>query len=177
MRFSVTLRMFATVALFCLVGCGNPPIFLQRPLEPSAAKQPESAFSIPQNGGKFSASYAGNARCCRRHVLRFSGSGKATFLLASTEQGKINGSCSQDSCTWTGSATLTSQHIPSDSVAMSLSFKWPPDPCIGNPVVDWIVTGGSGKFQHATGSGSLTFKCEFNGVGPYTDGWTGTLNY
>jgi hypothetical protein len=46
----------------------------------------------------------------------------------------------------------------------------PPYPC--QSPLSWTVTGGTGKFVHATGSGTVTFKC----VGAtYSDKWSGTL--
>jgi hypothetical protein len=124
-------------------------------------------------GGAFSASYSGAYLLHGRpssFTVTFSGNGKASFLGASAESGKELIECPSPSrCTGSGSATLVSHFRPADSVMATLSCT---ETC---GVWKWSLSGGTGKFAHATGSGKWTIRP--HRPGGYTDQWTGTLNY
>jgi len=76
-------------------------------------------------------------------------------------------------CGWHGTATLTSKLNPSNTITANIQPFRGAAPC-GN-LVFFGVTGGTGKFAHASGNGNVRFNCSSDGT--YTDRWSGTLKY
>ena len=146
-----------------------------------------SSKAEPARGGTFAAGYAGESTlepCVSGYrgkvgTFTFSGSGSASFLHSSLEQGKMtmnrlnNGKCIPK---WVGNATLVSVRHPSNTVALTLqsqeSFK---TPC--QEAVTFSVTGGTGKFRNAEGSGMVRFQCSGYGNIQYADAWSGTITF
>ena len=169
-------RLTAVILALSLVGCSSASTL------PSIAAhvtgQPRSA------GGAFSASYAGNDTLIACQPLNghngafdFAGTGIATFLRRSEEKGHM--SAPHGVCLWSGSAILTSKIHPANTITLHLNLprpnNAPNNPCktLGE-TIGWSVTSGTGKFAHASGRGSLVFKCS---QGAYTDTWSGTLTF
>jgi hypothetical protein len=137
-------------------------------------------------GGTFKASYTGDyslVGCVggvhwHRGEFAISGSGKASFLRKSTEQGQMSrGIINEKICVgWGGNATLTSIHDAANSIYVDLNDRnFVQSPC--GQAVSFGVISGTGKFARATGSGTVTFQCSGSGSGQYTDQWAGTITF
>jgi hypothetical protein len=177
MRISDLSRCALNVcAALLLAGCAGGqvvgPSSMKQLANPAAPKSAASQLS----GGAFSASYSGHysvhtcVPCPAR--WRFRGSGNAKFLRPSDE--RMN---------WTfvlgflhsepaNSAKLTSLHSKMDSIKVTISVR---HECNGSN--RYKVTGGTGRFAHATGSGTITTTCKGLPRGAYSDQWSGTLYY
>jgi hypothetical protein len=155
------------VAALLLAGCGGSQV-----VEPSSTPQFIISAASRLSGGAFSASYSGKdgghscGTGCR--VTHFRGSGTATFLRSSYERVRIR----IVDGTSTGRAILKSLRSKTDSITATLS---PPVYLCGSNSKSYVVTGGTGRFGHAMGSGTISTTC-LSGPG-YTDTWTGTLYY
>lgn len=158
-----------------LAGCGA-----QSPLAPaSLAKTDARATRVaPSAGGAFSGAYSGTYLFdCQIGLSRFTfiGNGSASFIHASNEHGELregNGGCPND--TWSGTATLESRRHPSNTISVALKTR----PGSGFPCslgCSFSVTGGTGKFTNAAGSGTLTITKL--GSRAYSDAWSGTITY
>jgi len=156
-----------------LASCGGSqtPTATQLPTVTNAA----TARIEPAHGGAFTANYSGTYEYgpCGTDCEEsdFGGHGRASFLGKSTEGVTLTLYAGHDV---TGPATLTSTRIPSNSVSFQLTGgQTLPCPGVGG-TLSWTVTGGTGKFAQATGSGTMTFKCVPSG---YSDEWSGTLSF
>lgn len=134
------------------------------------------------HGGLFSGKYSGawtfGANCgagCIPFV--FTGSGKGTFVGKSKET--VDLTCTT-SCA--GSATIDSDLVPANEAEFVIGPTSVPNRLCLNTTslkLNYTVSKGLGKFRHAFGSGLLTINCSV-GTGsafPYSDAWSGTLNW
>jgi hypothetical protein len=69
---------------------------------------------------------------------------------------------------WSGQVELTSRHHPRDYIALEVVNG---TPC--KKPFTYSVVGGLGKFEGASGSGTVLFICKKH----YSDRWSGTLEY
>ena len=126
-------------------------------------------------GGTFTGTYSGTytLHCGRASCfISIMGTGSGTFIgesSVSASGGEILLSCAYI----TGSGKMTSASNPADSISMILTFLT--SPCFSH-TINWTyqVTGGTGRFASAGGSGQVTGKhspSHFNAT------WTGTLTY
>jgi hypothetical protein len=141
--------------------------------------------AIQESGGPFSASYAGHyslTGCSPpdgEGRFSFDGTGSGSFIHNSTEFGSMGGFVYQG-CPWQGTATLLNSAHPLNSITMDLSLAkgliHPNNPCAPGPnrQIMFTVSGGTGRFRHATGSGTVVFTCN---SGRYTDQWSGTISF
>jgi hypothetical protein len=168
------------IASAFLVGCSGGPS--STPSAPSsAAGLRQLGLGVPARaaGGPFSAAYSGRYTLvgCGPNfpgTFKLSGTGTASFLHRSQESALLYGNFCAG---WSGGATLTSFKHSNNSI--SASVHWGGFhrgiPCGANDTWEFTVTGGTGKFAAATGSGTVTITCKSSGT--YTDTWTGTLQY
>ncbi|MBV9720194.1 MAG: hypothetical protein JOZ77_12815 [Candidatus Eremiobacteraeota bacterium] len=134
---------------------------------------------ISNHGGKFSAAYTGtyskSGDCSAEAFFDYEGNGNAKFLHSSSEQLSLTWYCFSPNVI--GSATLTSVRHPGDSITAKVSSTDFKSPCYGF-TMSFMVTGGTGRFQHASGSGTMVVKrlgrkCIYS----YSDKWSGTLKF
>lgn len=160
-----------------LVGCGGS----RSAIVPTSliVTDARSSRGTAAAGGAFSGAYSGGyTLVCRLSLsqFKFLGTGSASFIHASSEQGKLreaNGGC--PNATWTGTATLTSSRHASDTISVSLKTKQESSfPCSISGC-SFSVTGGTGKFMNAAGSGTLIMKKL--GSHSYSDTWSGSITY
>jgi hypothetical protein len=173
-----TLVSGVAVAIFA--GCGGNRGILQSIPEGSTRE----TTLHPANRSAFSGTYSGNYifKICgggSGGYFKFKGSGKVSFLGQAWESGKVQEPlampyphCAQP---WKGGDWLTSKKDPNDRVHVALNGPSGSgsSPCNGQ--FAYSVTGGTGKFAKATGSGTVTFQCSSKSFGKYSDTWTGTL--
>ncbi len=166
------------VAATLISGCGGS----QSSIAPTSLTEmnDRATRGAPSAGGAFSGAYSGHyTLVCRLSLSQFSfsGTGSASFIHASSEQGKLrerNGGCQNQP--WSGTATLASFRHPANTISVSLSVNRIDGraPCSTFPC-NFSVTGGTGKFKNAAGSGTLTIT-EL-GSNTYSDTWSGTVTY
>jgi len=169
-------RLIFAIVVLGLVGCGSA--------ERAAVNTPISSHGLRESGGAFSATYAGNYRfngCAPPDGFgRFEarGVGSASFVHASFEHVTIDGNVFNQ-CSWSGNATITNATHHLNTITMSIVgatlFGRHLPPCDSQKPETWTVTGGTGRFANASGSGTVAFTCQTNGS--YTDQWTGTLTF
>lgn len=153
----------ACVALL-LAGCGEGQVASPGTIQQFSGSAGSTPTASQLSGGAFSASYSGSdgghscGSGCRVEVLR--GSGTATFLHRSSEKVRIK---MVDGAS-TAKAILKSLRSKTDSITAALSPN-------SNA---YTVTGGTGRFAHATGSGTISRAYYPKS---YTDTWTGTLYF
>lgn len=169
------IRLISAVAVLMLVGCTAVPSVPTHVQTQGAA--------IQRSGGAFSASYAGSDgfnTCPTMNgssFFNFSGSGSGSFIHSSTETGSMTVS---GNCIWNGTAVLKNSAHARNTITMNLAFSSDNgvfgDPCHpkGQKHVQFSVLSGTGKFAHATGSGTVAFACH---NGKYTDKWSGTITF
>jgi hypothetical protein len=117
--------------------------------------------------GPFSGSYSGRwIRIGMR--VEFNGLGKASFLHASKESGSLSEACAV-TCYWAGRLQISSTKHPADSLVVYFEESGS-QPCFHG---EWNVSSGTGKFQNATGRGTLSFTCSSG----YSDTWSGQLSF
>lgn len=132
------------------------------------------------HGGKLKAAYSGtynkSGDCSDTAMFTYTGNGSATFLKASDEEIKLTWFCGTQKAT--GSATLTSSQVPKDSVTASVSSTDFKSPCY-DFTLSFAVTGGTGKFRHASGSGTILVHRPSTDCSSYSysDKWKGTLKF
>ena len=135
---------------------------------------------IFNHGRRFTAAYSGtyskDGDCSATAMFTYKGNGNARFLHSSNEQIKVTWYCGSRDVT--GSATLTSIQAPGDSISASVSSTDFKPPCF-DFIMSFTVTGGTGRFRRASGSGSiflkgLSSKCSSYS---YSDNWKGTLKF
>ena len=163
------LRCTALVLTLSLVGCSFGSTI------PSGQHLPTGKSA--SNGGAFTATYSGSetngSTCFLNRTFRFSGTGSASFLHQSEESGSMVWEF-DPFCNLTGRATLVSASHPLNSVSVTLQAG--AAACGGFlHKTTFTVHGGTGRFRHATGGGTIQFNCTSNGS--YTDKWSGTLNF
>lgn len=135
---------------------------------------------IVNHGGKLAAAYSGSystsGDCSATAMLIYKGTGNATFLHSSSEQVKLTWYCGSRDVT--GSATLTSIQVPGDSVSASVSTTDFKAPCDGF-TMSFTVTGGTGRFRRASGSGTIALKRLSSKCSSYSynDKWKGALKF
>ena len=162
-------RLVCAVAILLLAGCSATPSV------PTHVQMQDA--TIQQSGGPFGASYAGTETggnsCLLNQPFKFSGTGSAAFLHASSESGSMVWSHGF-TCDLVGSATLTSTNHPHNSVTVRLEYELPgcEHSFTGMP---FTVTSGTGRFANAAGSGTIKFSCHSDGS--YTDHWSGTITF
>ena len=102
--------------------------------------------------------------------ISFNASGKASFLRHSTESGSLG---SRDCVIFSGNSTLASARHSRDTIEVALSGEiFVLHGCFSTKA-QYTVTGGTGRFAHATGSGSFRFKCGST----RSDTYTGTITF
>lgn len=166
-------------AVAILAGCGG------NITQPSHPQSLSNIAQRPMGSGTFRAHYSGtykNDSCKGKSLWQFQGSGKGLFIKSSTEQGYITEQKAGIYCNkTTGQATLTNAR--GDSITMSLNgyHIGLVGPCQADGsnggLIEYKVTGGTGRFVNARGHGRLRFRCSVGIREPYTDSWRGTLSY
>src|SRR5215469_10437181 len=165
-------RWIALVFALSVVGCSSAPTL---PAHPSHVV---GQAKIGDSGGTFIATDSGTElnglSCILGQRQSFSGTGSGTFLHAVTENGFVEWS-HDFTCNVNGSATLVSTFHPKNTVNVALTAGH--QLCGGgfSRAINFRVTSGTGRFAHATGSGTVTFSCHTGGT--YTDKWSGTLHF
>ena len=178
-RFVYGLAVVMSTALIASCGGGSPSL-LNQSAGVDGTSQAQSIF--PARGGAFSASYSGTytfTPCVHGKIngaFGFSGAGSASFLRKSSEMGGL-GSSNLTCGSWSGSAVLSSTRHPDDTITVSLSggdLGHPPPCSLGH--CNFSVTAGTGRFAHATGSGTMHMSLN-RGSNTYSDTWSGTLQF
>lgn len=171
---SFTRHAAVAIAAAVLTGCGGS----QSGVPLTNAGMP-SELGQPAKGGMFNGAYSGTRKttgsCAKTgyEAISYSGKGTASFLGPSSESGgiKIYGGGGLGQCKFTGgSFTLTSSKHPTDKISLSVS---PPN-IMGNPVT-YTITGGSGRFAKATGSGTWSLANRRHDT--YSDKWSGSISF
>ena len=180
-RFVDGYAVVLATALLASCGSGSPSLLAH---SSGVSGTPQAQSMLPSRGGAFRAAYAGTytlGTCSAVHhngSFQFSGTGSASFLYKSSEMGTMYSYYIPTGCGgWGGSAVLTNTRHPRDSITVSLHGRGSQYayPCTGGQnLCSFSVTGGAGRFAHATGSG--TVKMTYNN-GTYTDAWSGTLQF
>jgi len=167
----IVYRWTALVVMLLLVGCSSSSTL--------PTSQRHAIGDLAPAGGAFSANYSGTSTgdgdaCLLNNKFSFSGTGSGSFIGRSTESGFLVWGHGQ-TCNYTGSATLVETLHPRNTVKVGLGpLDTPPCQRILGGGWHFVVGGGTGKFAHATGSGTIKFNC---GNPKYTDTWSGTLNF
>jgi len=167
------IRWTAVMFAVLLAGCSSVLTL------PAQQRDATGQLVIGESGGSLTGAYSGTETggniCALLNTFTFSGRGAATFLRRSTESGSMTWNTGF-SCNLRGSATITSIRNPANSVTVFL--RGSVQPCDPRHPVSYTVSGGTGRFAHASGSGSVQFACPNNaGGGNYTDQWSGTLTF
>jgi hypothetical protein len=132
------------------------------------------------HGRRFAAAYSGSytktGDCSATAMFTYKGNGNAKLLHSSSEQVKLTWFCG--SADVTGSATLTSNQVSRDSITASLSSTDFKSPCDGF-TMSFKVTGGTGRFRRASGSGTIILHTPSSEClsYSYSDKWRGTLKF
>ena len=159
MTHSSRLRTFALVAATAFI--------------PSVALSSTVVIRNARPSGPFTASYSGTlkTKACTIYMKNgkdtFKGSGTATGLGSSNEKATVKFNANFYCIASGGKGTLSSS-TSKDKIKVTVG---------GNPCtypVSFTITGGSGKFVNASGSGTLSAVCTSNS---YTDSWSGTFTY
>lgn len=135
---------------------------------------------ISNHGGRFRAAYSGSysksGDCSATAMFAYKGTGNARFLHSSSEQIKLTWVCGTPDVT--GSATLTSDRGSRDSITANVSSTDFKSPCYGSRL-SFTVTGGTGRFRHASGSGTIALHRPSSEClsYSYSDKWRGTLKF
>ena len=170
-------QSLAVVAVIVLAACNGA-----RNVSPNVGAGSNSRLRptriVFNHGGRFRAAYSGtyskSGDCSDTATFTYKGNGNARFLHSSSEETKFTWFCGSRGAT--GSATLTSTQVPRDSVTASVSSTNFDGPCDGF-TMSFKVTGGTGRFRHASGSGTIVFtpssECSYS----YSDKWRGRLKY
>lgn len=172
-------RAFAVVAVMVLAACGASQNVSPNVGAGSNARLGPSGIRVDRGGrlkGAYSGSYSKSGDCSATAMFTYKGNGTARFLHSSGEEIKLTWFCgSQDV---TGSATLTSSQAPKDSVTASVSSTDFKSPCY-DFTLSFAVTGGTGKFRHASGSGTIVLHRLSTDCFSYSysDKWRGTLKF
>ncbi|HYL27519.1 MAG TPA: hypothetical protein VEW74_06760 [Candidatus Nitrosotalea sp.] len=166
----------AAAALIAFAGCDGP----QAPIAQAGGPESSRSQHAKQTaGGIFNATFSGTyTTACGQYgssYWEFRGAGRASFLGASREHGRMSLKFSRGCIIESGTGTLTSKRS-GDKIRVTFQGASYP-PCGGSGAVAYIVRGGTGKFLGATGSGTVTFACTFFSSQTYTDTWTGSLYY
>jgi hypothetical protein len=175
----------ACAAALLLAGCGQ----MSKALPQSNAGTPSARLvqlmastQSPSGGGAFSGSYSGTKKftpCVygmQRGAFDFKGAGMAAFLGASGEAGHLLFTGRRGSCQgWSGRVVLTASKRLRNRIEVRLYGSGFSSPC--GQQLSYTVTGGTGRFYHATGSGAVTFQCDRYRSGQYSDQWSGTINF
>lgn len=173
-RFGLSVCVVAIL----FAGCGGS----QTPIGTPGvdATMPGFVRTTPARGGAFSGGYSGSAtyqQCQPQRQsggITFKGAGTVSFLGPSTESGELGESFLHGQCGagWRGRVVLRSSKRPKrDRIDMELSGEY--------SQLSYTVIRGFGKFSNATGSGTYTFHGQgpISGSAPYSDQWSGTLNF
>jgi len=167
--------LISAVGIFLLAGCTTVASVPGHPQVQGPA--------LKASGGAFSASYSGtwtarNFPCQEPPIpgsFTFNGTGSGSFIHMSGEHLFFIG------CTvpWSGTATLTSARFPRSSITATVDHVLGrSNPCNAfGKHVDFTVTGGTGRFASAAGSGTIAISCQGNTSGTYTDQWSGTITF
>ena len=129
-------------------------------------------------GGAFNGGYSGTAksRSCVFHgydgQFKFTGAGAVSFLGQSEESGNLRWNGPRATCSgWAGHVVLRSSKYPRVRIKMQVSGRaYSSCPT----TLSYTVTGGTGRFYHATGSGTVAFTCSGSA---YSDQWSGTISF
>ncbi len=172
-------RSLAIAAVIALAGCAAAPS-----LSPSVGTAAYSRLVPPgaafARGGKMTAAYSGSfsrdGDCSATAMFSYTGTGNATFLHTSSEQIRLTWYCGSRDIA--GSATLTSTEAPRDSITANVSSSNFKTPCYGF-TMSFTVTGGTGRFRRASGSGTIVVHRRSTQCLPYSyrDKWRGTLKF
>ena len=170
----------AVCFIFLLVGCCGTQTTSVVSGTPLGSVDPNAS------GGQFSPAYAGSysfTKCLGTQQpgsFSFQGTGSGQFIFKSSETGSMQAVDQGGQCKWTGKATLANTLRPKNSITFRLTGArilgtYLP-PCGSNSKApSYTVTGGTGKFAHASGSGIVKFTCKSDGT--YTDQWVGMLQF
>jgi hypothetical protein len=105
-------------------------------------------------------------------LIHAEGSGTSALLgpitITATVTQSTDSPCAQFHGVFDLAASGGTIQVTSDGTVCS-----PPGMITGN----WVVTGGTGEFAGAVGSGAENGKPSFRGNDPVTDHWEGTLSY
>jgi hypothetical protein len=153
-------------------------------VSPSAVTGPNARLGrtrvIAAHGGRFKAAYAGtftrSGDCSDTAMFSFSGNGHSKFLHSSDEQLKLTWLCGGREVK--GAVTLTSAGAPGNHFTASVLSTDFNGPCSGF-TLSFTVVSGTGKFQHASGGGTIVVRRPSSSCTAYTysDKWTGTLHF
>ncbi len=175
------LTVCATAAL--LAGCSqaNSTLPQSNPSTPStrSRKLTPTTAQPTGGGGAFSGGYSGTAKfrpCVYQKYtgqFKFTGAGAVSFLGQSEESGNLVLSGRRGSCEgWSGHVVLRSSKHPRVRIKMQVGGRAYPGRC--PTTLSYTVTGGTGRFDHATGSGTVAFMCSGSA---YSDQWSGTITF
>lgn len=166
------LSVCATALL--LASCGGGQVAGLSSTQQFANSTESKLAASRLSGGTFKASYSGHYLRYSDHegvLYEFRGSGAASFLHRSHERFRWAFVLGLSGKTSSYTITLKSSKSPTDRIKVTVGQ--PPAPCGSN---SYVVTGGHGRFAHATGSGTINITCKSSDY-TYTDAWTGTLYY